>query len=302
MTSSLVPADLRLPLIDLGAARDDPSALAAAEKIDRACRETGFFLLTGHGISPALVNDWFDVSREFFELPVATKAAVMPDADSLHNGYHGMDTTALAKGEGEVTPPDLREYFMVGRPDIDAAYYRTDRARRFYHRNKWPTIPARFKAAGEAYYRAAEQLSRRIMGLFAASLGLPEAYFADKINRHFSVLSAIYYPVPKQPPLPRQLRAGAHTDYGSLTILAPTDMPGGLQVLTKTGGWLDVPYVPDAFIINIGDMLARWSNDRWVSTPHRVLNPPTSSRRVQTSPVGRVLPPSELRRRDRVSA
>jgi isopenicillin N synthase-like dioxygenase len=164
---------------------------------------------------------------------------------------------------------------MIGRLDVDEAYYRDDRARRFYHRNKWPTIPARFKAAGEAYYRAAEHLSHRIMGLFAASLGLPEAYFADKIDRHFAVLSSIYYPVPKQPPLPGQLRAGAHTDYGSLTILAPTDAPGGLQVLAKSGRWIDVPYVPDAFVINIGDMMARWSNDRWVSTPHRVVNPPT---------------------------
>jgi isopenicillin N synthase-like dioxygenase len=115
------------------------------------------------------------------------------------------------------------------------------------------------------------------MELFALALELPQAWFADKIDRHFSVLSTIYYPPQTTPPLPGQLRAGAHTDYGSLTILAPSDAPGGLQVRSLAGDWMDVPYLPDGFVINIGDMMQRWTNQRWRSNFHRVVNPPAAT-------------------------
>jgi isopenicillin N synthase-like dioxygenase len=256
---------------------DGPAKARLAREIDRACREIGFLLVTGHGVSAALIDDWFAVSREFFALPEAQKDACRPEADSLHQGYHGMSSAALAQGEGQATPPDLREYFMIGRPDIDADYFQSQTAKRFYRRNVWPARPDGFRAMAEAYYAAVEQLARRLMGLFALALDLPEAYFDDKVDRHFGILSSIFYPAQKELPRPGQLRAGAHSDYGSLTILAPTDAPGGLQVLAKSGAWIDVPYVPGAFVINIGDMMARWTNDRWVSTMHRVVNPPATT-------------------------
>jgi isopenicillin N synthase-like dioxygenase len=120
------------------------------------------------------------------------------------------------------------------------------------------------------------------MQLFALALRLPETWFDDKIDHDFSVVSSIYYPAQKTAPLPGQLRAGAHTDYGSLTILAPTAAAGGLQVRTLNGEWVDVPYVPGAFVINIGDMMQRWTNDRWLSNMHRVINPPQAV--ASTSP------------------
>ncbi len=274
--------------------------LSQLQKIDRACRETGFFLLTGHGISPALVNDWFNVSREFFELPVATKAAVMPDADSLHNGYHGMDTTALAKGEGEVAPRSARILHRRGGqtstrhlgPIGHVATAAT---------NGRPS-PRNSKPQGEACSivppsncRAASWDCSQHRSVFCGGVLCRQDQWS------FFGSGAIYYPVQTAP------ASAAIAGRSAYRLWQPDDprtdgYAGGLQVLTKTGGWLNVPYVPDAFIINIGDMLARWSNDRWVSHPHRVLNPANKSRRVQTSPVGRVLPPSELRRRDRVSA
>ena len=272
-----------LPVIDLSPLDRDgeAAALPLARAIDDACRDSGFFLVAGHGIPRQVIDDWFAASREFFELPVPRKALCAPDADSLHNGYHGMSVSTLAQGEGAASPPDLREYFMIGRLDLAGPYFQSDAARRFYHRNIWPDAPGAFRATAEAYYRATERLGARLMRLFALALGLPAAYFDDKIDRHFAVLSSIFYPVREAPPQPGQLRAGAHTDYGSLTILAPTDAPGGLQIMAKSGAWVDVPYVADAFVINIGDMMARWTNDRWVSTLHRVVNPPASAAPVK---------------------
>jgi isopenicillin N synthase-like dioxygenase len=268
-----------LPVIDLSPLEggNEADAQQVAQQIDLACCESGFFLITGHGVPRTVIDTWFDISRGFFEAPNELKARSAPDANSLHNGYHGMSVSTLAQGEGEASPPDLREYFMVGRLDLSDPYFRSEDAGRFYHRNIWPEFPGAFRATAETYYRAVESLGAQLMRLFAQALGLAPTYFDDKIDRHFAVLSSIFYPVPKIPPQPGQLRAGAHTDYGSLTILAPTDAPGGLQIKVKGGDWIDVPYVPDAFVINIGDMMARWTNDRWVSTMHRVVNPPSGS-------------------------
>ena len=108
----------------------------------------------------------------------------------------------------------------------------------------------------------------------ALALGLPERYFDSSVDRSISRLRVRNYPAPLEQPVPGQLRAGAHSDYGSLTILKTEDRPGGLQVRDKAGDWLDVPHRPGCFVVNIGDMLARWTNDRWVSTLHRVVNPP----------------------------
>ena len=247
---------------------------AVAELVDRTNREIGFLVITGHGFDLDLLAEWFDLSKRFFEGPGSVKRAAMQDSPGVHQGYHGQGLSGLAAKEGEEAPPDLREYFMIGQPDLSAPAFRTDAARAFHHDNIWPSAPDGFEAVGTAYYKAISELGGKLMRLFAVALGLPETWFDDKIDHHFSIVSSIYYPAQKTPPLPGQLRAGAHTDYGSLTILAPTGAPGGLQVRTLAGEWVDVPYVPGAFIINIGDMMQRWTNDRWLSNMHRVANPP----------------------------
>ena len=111
------------------------------------------------------------------------------------------------------------------------------------------------------------------MRVFAVALKMPEDAFEPTIDKPISALRALNYPEQAVPPKPGQLRAGAHTDYGSLTILLPQPGSGGLQIVDPSGNWIDVPPVPGAFVINIGDLMARWTNDRWVSTLHRVVNP-----------------------------
>lgn len=119
------------------------------------------------------------------------------------------------------------------------------------------------------YYMAMERLAARLMQGFALALDLPGDYFVDKTDRHRSALRALNYPDLAGPPLPGQLRASGHTDYGALTILRADPSPGGLQVQTHDGVWHSVPEIKDSFVINLGDLMARWTNDRWTSTPHR---------------------------------
>jgi isopenicillin N synthase-like dioxygenase len=121
------------------------------------------------------------------------------------------------------------------------------------------------------------QLAQTLMRIFALALNLDEAFFDNRIDRHISRLRVRNYPAQKAPPVPGQIRAGAHSDYGSLTILAAENKPGGLQVCNAEGEWVDVPVIPGCYIINIGDLMARWTNDAWVSTLHRVVNPPVDA-------------------------
>jgi len=120
-------------------------------------------------------------------------------------------------------------------------------------------------------------LAASLMRIFALALGLPEGFFDAKIDKHISRLRVRNYPAQDIAPAPGQIRAGAHSDYGSLTLLATEDKPGGLQVCNAAGKWVDVPIVDDCLIVNIGDLLARWTNDTWVSTLHRVVNPPAGA-------------------------
>jgi isopenicillin N synthase-like dioxygenase len=121
----------------------------------------------------------------------------------------------------------------------------------------WPPSPPAFRPAVTAYYRATEKLGADLMRIFALALELPEDFFADKIDRHISALRIINYPEQPRAPLPGQLRAGAHSDYGTLTILLGENQPGSLQVYAKSGQWMDVLIPPQSFVINIGDLMMR---------------------------------------------
>ena len=123
-----------------------------------------------------------------------------------------------------------------------------------------------------------EGLAARLARMFALALDLPEEFFADRIDRHVSTMRLNFYPAQPLPPLPGQIRAGAHSDYGAFTILRTEAAPGGLQVVRRGGTWIDVPNIQSGFVVNIGDLLMRWTNDRWVSTIHRVINPPEAVR------------------------
>lgn len=162
----------------------------------------------------------------------------------------------------------------------DDPYYRTADAEKFFAPNHWPDRPAGFRATLTAYYGAMSDLAATVMSLFAGALDLRPDFFADKIDRHCSNIRLVRYPAQSAAPEPDQLRAGAHTDYGALTFVRGDDVPGGLQIRHRRGDWIDVSIPPGMFVCNIGDALARWTNDRWVSTLHRVGNPPAGAANV----------------------
>lgn len=268
---------LTVPIIDMApyATGSEACKHALAQQIGAACREIGFLVVAGHGVPQDLIAEVDEVSRAFFDLPLAEKMQVVRPAPDVTRGYIPLEGESVARSRGEEAPGDLNESFMIGPVDVaESPYYHGPAAGKHFAPNLWPARPAALRAAYTAYFGVMSDLARTLMRLFALALEQPETFFDDKIDKHISRLRVRNYPAPKTPPRPGQLRAGAHSDYGSLTILRTEDKPGGLQVCNQAGEWVDVPIVPDCFIVNLGDLMARWTNDIWVSTLHRVVNPP----------------------------
>jgi isopenicillin N synthase-like dioxygenase len=216
-----------------------------------------------------------------------------PSGPSKQRGYHGFATRGLAYTLGEQTPPDLRESVFLGPVDDHRAYYgNLPEAATSYAPNIIPDEPKGLAATLISLYREYERLARDMMRVFAAALRLPESHFDGTLDRHFSIMSCHHYPVLEKPPLPGQLRTGAHTDYGAMTILATTDADGGLEVRMPDGSWAGVRPKPQEFVVNLGDMMARWTNERWASTLHRVVNPPLGVARSRRLSIGMFVHPN----------
>ena len=264
------------PVFDLDRfekAHGDERAQLAAE-VDAICRATGFLAIANHGVSQAVIDAVWQKAHDFFSLPLDEKKKASAPYAGYPYGYLGPELEALAKSREADSPPDLKESFNGGPQAVPAGMTDKDALSFCYAETIWPGAPDGFRDAWTAYYAAMEDLARRIMRLFAAALKLPDDYFEPFIDAPISALRALNYPEQQHAPKPGQLRAGAHTDYGSLTILLPQAGSRGLEIVTPGGEWTPVPPIPGAFVINIGDLMALWTNDRWVSTLHRVVNPP----------------------------
>jgi len=267
-----------VPIIDISelSSGDIAKRAEVAARLDSACVEIGFFQVVGHGIDEHLIQRMYDVSRAFFALPLERKNAVaQPDKDTIR-GYSSIGEQALNYNDDPTAPGDLHEKFDVGPVDVpaDDPYYSRELAGTHFADNPWPVEPPSMAEVWTEYFRACDELATRLMRGFALALNLPEHWFDATLDRNISMLRAIHYPDQHTAPKPGQMRAGAHSDYGSLTLLRQEDAPGGLQVFTKDGDWVPVPVVPGALVVNIGDLMAQWTNDRWTSTRHRVANPP----------------------------
>lgn len=268
------------PIVNISAVEaPSPGAMSdLARRVDESCRQTGFLAVVGHGVPREVIAAAWQASRAFFDLPVDRKLETRMPYVGYPYGYSPLQAEALAKSLGDETPPDIKESFSIGPLEQPALTGEEPDADFRFAANLWPQEPADFRAAWSAYYVAMGGLAARIMRVFAAALHLPAEFFAGVIDNPISAMRALNYPHQPTPPLPGQLRAGAHSDYGSLTILLAEAAPGGLEIQAPDGQWQAVPIIADAFIINIGDLMARWTNDHWVSTLHRVVNPPADQR------------------------
>lgn len=258
-----------LPVIDLspmlGGAAQDKVAVGLA--LREACEHTGFFYVSGHGIDPALIQRVFAQSQQFFAQPMDAKLETDKAQSKANRGYEKLGGQTLEPG----MPPDLKEGFYIG--EELAADHPNVRAGRFNQGpNQWPAQLPDFKLAMQDYYTAMLALSERIMAGLALSLELPEDFFADFCTDPMCTLRLLHYPPQPEQPLPGEKGCGAHTDFGGITILLLDDKPG-LQVWNaRDESWIDAPPIPGAFVVNLGDMIARWTNDLYRSTLHRVIN------------------------------
>ena len=262
-----------VPLIDLARARGgEQDRRQLARQIDDANSHVGFLAVVNHGVSAQLLDDMYAVTAEFFDCAESVKLAVRGDPDTSR-GYMPPKSRALARTRGKVTPADLVEFFSIGLPDVPAGdpWFVEARRRGHFRDNIWPSING-FRGVWERYYDEMAALAFDMMRLFALALGLDEHWFDDKVDKPISNLFANHYPPLAHPPEPGQLRIGEHTDYGSLTLLYQRDAVGGLEVRLDDA-WVPVAPIADSFVVNIGDLMARWTNDRWTSTLHRVQNP-----------------------------
>ncbi|SNQ46363.1 putative Oxidoreductase, 2OG-Fe(II) oxygenase family [Frankia canadensis] len=282
------PRDTRpgvVPIVDVSAwtapdaADRSTERQAVARRLDAVCRTVGFAQIVGHGVPDTLIADMLAVTTEFFDQPVEEKRRLLPPGPEVNRGYAPLGSEALAYSLGaEDALPDLFEAFNVG---VDAwpagDPYHEAESHRMFAPNLWPAHPARMRAVWVEYFTTLSRLAGTLMSAFAQALDLPTDYFATRTGRAPNVMRANrYLRHPGAPdPAPGQLRMGAHTDYGACTILLADDVPG-LEILGPDGRWHGVRPAPGAFIVNIGDLLARWTNDRWRSTLHRVVPPPTA--------------------------
>ncbi|WP_433202250.1 isopenicillin N synthase family dioxygenase [Nocardia sp. CA-107356] len=247
-----------------------PSAAEVEHDVDEGLRRAGFLLVYGHGIPEGLPAAVRAAARHFFALPEEVKQRYAVTVGG--RGWIGPGKEANGYAEGTETPPDLKETYAVGAdtrtgdPEVDDVWFLP---------NVWPEEVVELRELMTTYTAAMRTLSDELLALFAAALRLPANPFHGLAARPTWTCNINHYPplTAVGAPEPGQFRIGPHTDFGTVTVLDREPGAGGLQVYTEAGGWADAPYDPAALTVNIGDLLAYWSGDRWPSGRHRVLPP-----------------------------
>jgi isopenicillin N synthase-like dioxygenase len=256
---------VEIPVLDLARADAGPQAeRALAAELRQAAIDVGFFYIVGHGVPQSVVDDAFAIAGKFFAWPLERKQAIA--VDQRHRGFLSVGGAKMS----DRAKPDLKESFLFGvdlplsDPDVIAG-------KPLMGPNQWPADMPDMQTIVDHYAAAVRACGNRILRLFAIALDLPADYFVPLFAKPLARGSLLYYP--PQPPAMGldQFGVSAHTDYGALTFVCQGEI-GGLQVRNRAGEWVEAPPLPSSFVVNIGDLMARWTNDVFVSTPHRVVN------------------------------
>ena len=260
----------RIPLRDIGPYRaGTPGARATLSRaIERTCRDTGFLVISNHGIDPRLIENTFTAAATFFDLPLERKLPLK--IGDLNIGYlpHGAQIVRTSKVHAN-TQPNLSESFYIVN-DLNPDDPRIVAGDPLYGLNKWPPGLPEFKTATLAYTHAMRPLAEQMVSVIGTSLGLPDEYFVSEFKEPTTTLRLIRYPSHDRAE-DNQFGFAPHIDTNFLTLLARSALPG-LEVRTKEGEWIRPPHVPNTFVLNTGEMLGRYSNDHYIPTPHRVIN------------------------------
>ena len=259
-----------IPIIDVGPclAGEHGAIERASRELRAALTEIGFYFVVNHGVPPALIRNTFHQAARFHALPLDRKMDVRIDKHNV--GYLPMRGDTLRTSTVQtVTKPNLNEAFFVAR-DLPADHPDVLADRRFRSANRWPTDLPGFREAVVAYCDTLERLVGRLMPLYARALGLPPAYFDAAFAEPQYKLRMTHYP--NQPALADdEFGIAPHTDTSFLTLLAPNDV-SGLSIRSRDGRWIEAPVLPDAYLVNGGQLLQRWTNDVCLATPHRAVN------------------------------
>lgn len=266
-------------LVDWRTASPERRARIASE-LDTALRDTGMFLLNGHGVPREVTDEFRSRARTFFALPREVKApyAITAPYDSGWLEMHPGGGVGVPRTEGEAPPsaPDLHESFYVGpahrtgKPHLDRMYY---------PENRWPTELPELREIAAVYTTHMVRVAREINELLAVVLGLPEDYFTARAEKATWTQNASWYPSLNAVGgvSDGQLRNGPHTDLGTFTVLSRQFGVGGLQAWNEADGWFAPPYTRDSLVVNLGDLMELWTDGRWRALKHRVLAPSASS-------------------------
>ncbi|MBZ9556462.1 MULTISPECIES: 2-oxoglutarate and iron-dependent oxygenase domain-containing protein [unclassified Modicisalibacter] len=265
---SLVVPFSAIPVIDFSAMRtaDADARRAVGDAVRKACTEVGFFYAKGHGVPQPVIERTFDAARQFFALPLEDKLKVDISRSPNLRGYTGLlEENTNAEGLG-----DLHEGFDIALdlpaddPDVVAGKFG-------YGPNQWPDDLPGFKDALLDYQSAVLDFGQTIFAAFALALDLEEDFFAPMSTKPMAQMRVLSYPSQEGPIDENQIGIGPHSDYECFTILCTDDIPS-LQVLNCAGEWIQAPPIPGAFIVNVGDLMARWTNGYFASTLHRAIN------------------------------
>ena len=276
-----------VPVIDIsgwGTTAAGDASIAA--RVDAACRSIGFFGIAGHQLDQAVIAAMLTEVDGFFALPEEEKKSYLPPSPDVNRGYAAKATEALSLSLGVPTHPDLFEAFNVGPerwlgPDTSPDTSPDTQRLAMFAENNWPVRPAGFRPAVSRYFEAAAAQAAVLLEIFAVALDLDRDFFAQYTGYSTDTMRINYFQrSPGQDePLEGQQRMGAHTDYGMVTVLYADTVPG-LQIVRADGEWQPVTPEPGTLLVNLGDLMAEWTNDRWKSSLHRVVPPP----RLETGP------------------
>jgi isopenicillin N synthase-like dioxygenase len=266
-----------VPTVDIAAWGADVDGDARiAHVVDQACRTAGFFEITGHLVGSDVLAPMLAAADAFFDLPDEVKRRYAPPSPRVNRGYAAKGTEALALSLGIDTPPDLFEAFNVGVEGWvpgDLAY--GTQTEEFFAPNIWPAEQPELRDAVMTYFRAAARQSAQLLEILAVALGVQRDFFAPFVSHSTDTMRINCYrrSAGEEEPLTDQQRMGAHTDYGMVTVLYADSVPG-LEIVGPDGVWHGHTPRRGSLLVNLGDLMAHWTNDVWRSSLHRVVPPP----------------------------